>query len=226
MMRRVRMKLSSETVEVLKNFSTINQNILVKEGTRIRTMSTMKNILGEADIAESFPKEFGIYDLNEFLGVLTLAKDPEIEFNHDSYLTIRGGHSKVQYFFSDPSILVTPPDTFNAPETDVSFTVTKEALANVSKASAVMQLPDLVFTGTSQGVTMAVTDLKNTTSNQFEESWEHTGDKAFQFNYKVEHLKMIPGNYDVSVSTEALVSHWENSSKQIDYWIALEATSD
>ena len=220
------MKLSNETVEVLKNFSTINQNILVKEGARIRTMSTMKNILGEADIAESFPKEFGIYDLNEFLGVLTLAKDPEIEFTHDSYLTIRGGHSKVQYFFSDPSILVTPPDTFNAPETDVAFTVTKEAMANVSKASAVMQLPDLVFTGTSQGVTMAVTDLKNTTSNQFEESWEHTGDKAFQFNYKVEHLKMIPGNYDVSVSTQALVSNWKNQSKQIDYWIALEQPSD
>ena len=226
MIRRVRMKLSNETVDVLKNFSTINQNILVKEGTKLRTMSTMKNILGEAVISEAFPKEFGIYDLNEFLGVLTLTNDPDIEFNHDSYLTIRGGHSKVQYFFSDPSILVTPPETFNAPETDVAFTVTKEALANVSKASAVMQLPDLVFTGTSQGVTMAVTDLKNTTSNQFEESWEHTGDKAFQFNYKVEHLKMIPGNYDVSVSTEALVSHWENSSKQIDYWIALEATSD
>ena len=226
MIRRVRMKLSNETVDVLKNFSTINQNILVKEGTKLRTMSTMKNILGEAVISDAFPKEFGIYDLNEFLGVLTLTNDPDIEFNHDSYLTIRGGHSKVQYFFSDPSILVTPPDTFNAPETDVAFTVTKEALANVSKASAVMQLPDLVFTGTSQGVTMAVTDLKNTTSNQFEESWEHTGDKAFQFNYKVEHLKMIPGNYDVSVSTEALVSHWENSSKQIDYWIALEQSSD
>ena len=220
------MKLSNETVEVLKNFSTINQNILVKEGARIRTMSTMKNILGEADIAESFPKEFGIYDLNEFLGVLTLAKDPEIEFTHDSYLTIRGGHSKVQYFFSDPSILVTPPETFNAPETDVKFEVTKEAMAKVTKASAVMQLPDLVFTGTSQGVTMAVTDLKNTTSNQFEESWEHTGDKAFQFNYKVEHLKMIPGNYDVSVSTQALVSNWKNQSKQIDYWIALEQPSD
>ena len=226
MMRRVRMKLSNETVDVLKNFSSINQNILVKEGTRIRTMSTMKNILGQANIGESFPKEFGIYDLNEFLGVLTLTKDPELEFSHDSYLTIRGGHSKVQYFFSDPSILVTPPDTFNAPETDVAFTVTKEALANVSKASAVMQLPDLVFTGTSQGVTMAVTDLKNTTSNQFEESWEHTGDKAFQFNYKIENLKMIPGNYDVDVSTTALVSHWKNQSKQIDYWIALEQPSD
>ena len=226
MTRRVKMKLSNETVDVLKNFSTINQNILVKEGTKLRTMSTMKNILGEAVISEAFPKEFGVYDLNEFLGVLTLTKDPEIEFDHDSYLTIRGGHSKVQYFFSDPSILVTPPDTFNAPETDVKFEVTKEAMAKVTKASAVMQLPDLVFTGTSQGITMAVTDLKNTTSNQFEESWEHTGDKAFQFNYKIENLKMIPGNYNVSVSTQALVSHWENSSKQIDYWIALEQPID
>ena len=220
------MKLSNKTIDVLKNFSGINQNILIKEGTKLRTMSTMNNILGEADITESFPKGFGIYDLNEFLGVLTLTKDPEIEFNNDSYLTIRGGHSKVQYFFSDPSILVTPPETFNAPETDVSFQVTKEAMANVSKASAVMQLPDLVFTGTSQAITMAVTDLKNTTSNQFEESWEHDGDKAFQFNYKVEHLKMIPGNYTVDVSTKDLVSHWKNKSKQIDYYIALESPSD
>ena len=220
------MKLSNETIDVLKNFSSINQNILIKEGNKVRTMSTMKNILGEADIAESFPKGFGIYDLNEFLGVLTLAKDPELEFGNESYLTIRGGLSKVTYFFSDPSILVTPPETFNAPETDVTFRVTRESLAKVTKASAVMQLPDLVFTGTSQGVTMAVTDLKNTTSNQFEESWEHEGDKAFQFNYKIENLKMIPGEYAVDVSTTALVSHWKNQSKDIDYWIALEQPSD
>ena len=220
------MKLSNETIDVLKNFSSINQNILIKEGNKVRTMSTMKNILGEADIAESFPKGFGIYDLNEFLGVLTLAKDPELEFGNESYLTIRGGLSKVTYFFSDPSILVTPPETFNAPETDVTFRVTRESLAKVTKASAVMQLPDLVFTGTSQGVTMAVTDLKNTTSNQFEESWEHEGDKAFQFNYKIENLKMIPGNYDVDVSTTALVSHWHNQSMEIDYWIALEEPNE
>ena len=219
------MKLNNETVDILKNFSTINQNILVKEGSELRTMSTMKNILGTATVPETFPKEFGIYDLNEFLGVLTLHQTPELEFNNDSYLTIRGGSTKSTYFFSDHSILVTPPPVFNAPETDVSFKVTKEAMSNVSKASAVMQLPDLVFTGTSQGVTMAVTDLKNTTSNQFEESWEHDGDKAFQFNYKVEHLKMIPGNYIVDVSTTDLVSHWKNQSLQIDYWIALEATS-
>ena len=99
-------------------------------------------------------------------------------------------------------------------------------MSKVTKASAVMQLPDLVFTGTSQAVTMAVTDLKNTTSNQFEESWEHDGDKAFQFNYKIENLKMIPGNYDVDVSTTALVSRWNNQDKPIDYWIALEQPNE
>ena len=230
MIRRVRMKLSNETVDVLKNFSTINQNILVKEGTKLRTMSTMKNILGEAVISDAFPKEFGIYDLNEFLGVLTLTNDPELEFNHDSFLTVRGGYSKIKYFFSDPSILVTPPETFNAPDTDVEVTVTKSALSNVMKASAVMQLPDVVISGTNaHDVKMTVTDLKNTTSHEFTEELSQ-GDfivgGEFKFNYKVENLKVIPGDYVVNVSTTALVSSWENSNKKIQYWIALEQPSD
>ena len=224
------MKLSNETVDVLKNFSTINQNILVKEGTKLRTMSTMKNILGEAVITEAFPKEFGIYDLNEFLGVLTLTNDPELEFNHDSFLTVSGGYSKIKYFFSDPSILVTPPETFNAPDTDIEVTVKKSALANVMKASAVMQLPDVVISGTNaHDVKMTVTDLKNTTSHEFTEKLE-VGDfivgSDFKFNYKVENLKVIPGDYVVNVSTTALVSSWENSNKKIQYWIALEQPSE
>ena len=224
------MKLSNETVEVLKNFSTINQNILVKEGTKLRTMSTMKNILAEAVIPESFMKEFGVYDLNEFLGVLSLTSDPEIEFNHDSYLTVNGGHSKIKYFFSDPSILVTPPETFNAPDTDISFAVCKDSLVSVMKASAVMQLPDVVISGTNaHDVKMTVTDLKNTTSNEFSKELTQ-GDfvvsEEFKFHYKVENLKMIPGDYNVSVSLAALVSCWENSNKKIQYWIALEQPSD
>ena len=109
MMRKVKMKLSGETVDVLKNFSNINQNILIKEGTQLRTMSTMKNILAEAPIKETFPREFGIYDLNEFLGVLTLVNDAELEFNSESHLTVNGGNVKIKYFFSDQSILTTPP---------------------------------------------------------------------------------------------------------------------
>ena len=226
----MRMKLSNETIDVLKNFSNINQNILVKVGTKLRTMSTMKNILGEAVISEAFPKEFGVYDLNEFLGVLSLTNDPELEFNHDSFLTVSGGYSKVKYFFSDTSILVTPPENFNAPDTDVEVTVTKSALANVMKASAVMQLPDVVISGSNaHDVKMTVTDLKNTTSHEFTEELSQ-GDfivgGEFKFNYKVENLKVIPGDYVVNVSTTALVSSWENSNKKIQYWIALEQPSD
>ena len=220
MMRRVKMRLSNKTLEVLKNFSNINQNILIEEGNVLRTISTMKNILGRATIEESFPKEFGIYDLNEFLGVLSLTKDSEIELDNESHLTINSGKIKIKYFFSDPSIIVAPPKVFNPPPTDISFTVTKEVLATVMKASAVMQLPDLVID--SNGI--KVTDLKNVTSNEFTEELAYDG-PDFNIHYKIDNLKMIPGDYDVQVSTASLVSGWDNKIQDISYWIALEQTS-
>ncbi len=228
MIRRVKkMKLSDATLDVLKNFSTVNQNILVKEGSKLRTMSTMKNILGEANIGEEFPKEFGIYDLNEFLGVFSLTKDAELEFENDSFLVVKSGRTKIKYFFSDPSILTTPPDSFNAPDCDVSFSVSGDILSSVLKGSAVMQLPDVVFSGvTGSVVKITTTDLKNTTSNEFTQELSENSAQEFKFHYKVDNLKMIPGDYDVSVSTTALVSNWKNSHKDISYWIALEQPSD
>ena len=211
------MKLSEQTVNILKNFSTINQNILVKEGSQLRTMSTMKNILAEAPVTEDFPQDFGVYDLNEFLGVLTLVKGAEIEFG-DSFLTVNGGKTKVRYFYSDPSILTTPPETFNAPDCDVTFTVSQTVLANVLKASAVMQLPDVVL---SNGKIVA-TDLKNVTSNNFTEDLDSSGD--FEFHFKADNLKMIPGDYQVSASTTAQVSSWVGG--EASYWIAMEAISE
>jgi len=227
-MRRVKMKLSSETIDVLKNFSNINQNILIKEGNVVRTMSVMKNILAEATINEPFPQEFGIYDLTEFLGVMTLASDADIEFDNDSFLTINGGSAKIKYFFSDPSILISPPDTFNAPETDINFVISQDTMQNILKASAVMQLPDVVINKTQgdEPATISVTDLKNVTSNSFSEKIDDRATEGFTFNFKAENLKMIPGNYDVNVSSQALVSHWDNTVKDIDYWIALEQPSD
>ena len=221
MIRRVKMKLSNETVNVLKNFSSINQNILVESGNKLRTISTMKNILAEADVSEVFPSQFGIYDLNEFLGVLSLASDAELEFETDKYLTINGGSTKIRYFFSDPSIIVAPPKTFNAPETDVTFEVSQETLSKVLKASAIMQLPDIVCTNGS----IASTDLKNTTSNSFTETLADDWGTDFEFHFKADNLKVIPGTYKVSVSSQALVSHWINTLQQVDYWIALEQTS-
>ncbi len=217
------MKLSGETVDVLKNFSTINQNILIKEGTQLRTMSTMKNILAEAPIKETFPREFGIYDLNEFLGVLTLVNDAELEFNSESHLTVNGGNVKIKYFFSDPSILTTPPESFNPPECDVSFGVTGKTLSSVLKASAVMQLPDIVIEGNT-GASITATDLKNTTSNNYTEQLNSETTQTFKFHFKADNLKMIPGDYQVKASSTAQVSNWVGSDAS--YWIALEQTSD
>ena len=223
MMRKVKMKLSGETVDVLKNFSNINQNILIKEGTQLRTMSTMKNILAEAPIKEVFPREFGIYDLNELLGVLTLVNDAELEFDSESHLTVNGGNVKIKYFFSDPSILTTPPESFNPPECDVSFGVTGKTLSSVLKASAVMQLPDIVIEGNT-GASITATDLKNTTSNNYTEQLNSETTQTFKFHFKADNLKMIPGDYQVKASSTAQVSNWVGTTAS--YWIALEQSSD
>ena len=222
------MKLSKETIDVLKNFSNINQNILIKEGDTVRTMSTMKNILASAKVKEEFGQEFGIYDLTEFLGVMSLVGDAELKFDNNSFLTINGGGAKIKYFFSDPSILISPPDVFNAPETDVQLTISQETLSNVLKASAVMQLPDVVISKTQgdEPATISVTDLKNVTSNSFSEKIDDRATEGYTFNFKADNLKMIQGNYDVNVSTTALVSHWNNTVKDVDYWIALEQPTD
>ena len=221
------MKLSEQTISVLKNFSSINQNILVKHAAELRTMSTMKNILGEAIISESFPRDFGIYDLNEFLGVLTLVKDPELEFDNDNYLTVNSGRSKIKYFYSDPSILTTPPETFNAPECDVNIEISEKVLDQVLKASAVMQLPDIIVRGETDNTFIEATDLKNTTSNKFTLDITNTEESVhpvFSFIFKSDNLKMIRGDYKLSASTTAGVSNWKGA--EASYWIAMEAQSE
>ncbi len=218
------MKLSDKTVGILKNFSTINQNILIKEGSKLRTMSTMKNILAEADVSEAFPADFGIYDLNEFLGVLTLAKDADLNFDNQAFLTANNGPTKIKYMYSDPSILTVPPETFNAPECDVEFSMPQAQLADVLKASAVMQLPDIVIASDGNpGVRITATDLKNTSSNNYEQVLD-IDRPPFECRFKNENLKMIPGDYTVHISTTAGVSQWVGTDAS--YWIAMEAKTD
>jgi len=218
------MKLSDKTVGILKNFSTINQNILIKEGSKLRTMSTMKNILAEANVSEVFPADFGIYDLNEFLGVLTLAKDADLNFDNQAFLTANSGPTKIKYMYSDPSILTVPPETFNAPETDVDFSVPQDILANLLKASAVMQLPDItIVSNGNPGVEVTATDLKNTSSNNYIQVLD-IDRQPFECRFKAENLKMISGDYEVHVSTTTGVSHWVGTD--VSYWIAMEAKTD
>ena len=218
------MKLSEKTLTVLKNFAGINNSILVKEGTQLRTMSVAKNILAEAEIEEDFPRQFGVYDLNQFLNGLSLHQDPEMDFSEESYLTIREGRRKAKYFFADPQVIISPPDKqITLPSEDVHFQLESTSLEKILKAAAIYQLPDLCVVGEAGVVKLVVRDKKNDTSNEYSIVVGET-DKEFSFNFKVENIKIIPGAYDVVVSSK-LLSRFTNSQFNLTYYIALEPDS-
>ena len=218
------MKLSDKTLSVLKNFSTINQSILFKQGNKLRTISVMKNILAEATITEELPKDFGIYDLNQFLNGLALHQSPELDFANDGHVVIKEGRMRSKYFFADPNVIITPPEkAIDLPSEDVSFELRTEQLDKLLKAAAVYQLPDLAVVGGEGVVKIVVRDKKNDTSNEFAVVVGET-DKEFSFNFKVENIKIIPGAYDVVVS-QKLLSKFTNTNCDLKYYIALEPDS-
>ena len=218
------MKLSDNTLTVLKNFAGINNSILVKEGKRLRTISVAKNILAEAEIKEDFPKDFAIYDLNQFLNGLSLHQDPDLDFKEDSYVTIREGKRRVKYFFADPNVIISPPEKeINLPTQDVCFQLDSSTLEKLLQAAAVYQLPDLSAVGEAGVIKLVVRDKKNDTSNEFAIVVGET-DKEFSFNFKVENIKIIPGAYDVVVSSK-LLSEFKNTKYDLKYYIALEPDS-
>ena len=218
------MTLCDNTLMVLKNFAGINNSILVKKGSKLRTMSVAKNILAEADINEDFPREFGIYDLNQFLNGLSLHQETNLDFSEDTYLTIREGKRRVKYFFADPQVIVTPPEKeIDLPTKDVCFQIESVTLDKLLKAAAVYQLPDLSAVGKDGVIKLVVRDKKNDTSNEFAIVVGET-DKDFVFNFKVENIKIIPGAYDIVISSK-LLSKFTNTNISLVYYIALEPDS-
>jgi len=218
------MKLSDKTLSFLKNFSTINQSILFKQGTRLRTISVMKNILAEASIEEELPKDFGIYDLNQFLNGLSLHHNPDLDFANEGHVVIKEGRMRSKYFFADPQVIITPPDKqMTLPTEDVTFELSTEQLDKLLKAAAIYQLPDLTVEGGSGVVKIVVKDKKNDTSNSFSITVGET-DKVFSFNFKVENIKILPGTYDVVVSSK-LLSRFNSKNHDLTYFIALEPDS-
>ena len=219
------MKLTEKTLNLLKNFASINQSILFKKGSSLRTMSVMKNILAEADIGEEIPQDFAIYDLVQFLNGISLYGDPELDFQNESYLTIRDGKNhRTKYFFADPSVVVAPPDkTLTLPTEDVSFTLDTNNLTQLLKAAAIYQLPDLAVVGDNGVVQLVVRDKKNDTSNDFSIVVGET-DNKFSFNFKVENIKILPGTYNVVIS-QKLLSRFVNENYNLTYYIALEPDS-
>ena len=218
------MKLSESTVNLLKNFSTINQSILFKEGNKLRSISVMKNILAEATIAEEFPKDFGIYDLNQFLNGLSLHNSPELDFNNEQFVMIREGKMRSKYFFADANVIVSPPEKeITLPTEDVCFQLTSQQLEKLKKAASVYQLPDISAIGENGVVKLVARDKKNDTSNDFSIIVGET-ESEFVFNFKEENLKIVPGTYDVIVSSK-LLSRFTNQNVDVTYYIALEPDS-
>ena len=218
------MKLSDNTLAILKNFAGINNSILVKEGNKLRTISVAKNILAEAEIKEEFPRDFAIYDLNQFLNGLSLHQDPDLDFQQSSYLSIREGKRRVKYFFADPNVIISPPEKdITLPTQDVCFQMDSVTLEKLVKAAAVYQLPDLSAIGENGVIKLVVRDKKNDTSNEYAIVVGET-DKNFSFNFKVENIKIIPGAYDVIVSSK-LLSEFTNIRHNLKYYIALEPDS-
>ena len=215
------MKLSDRTVNLLRNFSTINQSILFKEGKKLRTISVMKNILAEANIDEEFPQDFGVYDLGQFLNSLNLFQEPDLVFNGDSYVTVKEGKQKSKYFFADPSVIVSPPEkSITLPSVDVEFNLKSSQLDRLLKAASVYHLTDLSVIGEDGEIKLMVHDRKNDTSNDFSIVVGETT-STFALHFKVENIKIVPGTYDVKISRK-LLSEFKSSEYDLTYYIALE----
>ena len=222
------MQLSSETIGVLKNFASINSNIVFRGGSTIKTMSEAKNILASANVTEDFPSDVGIYDLNEFLGVISMFNEPSLDF-YDNYVRIGEDNRAVQYFFSDPSILTSPTKDIQMPDPEVKFSLSESELATIRKASSTLSVSDLVIENSVPGeseLRATVTDLADSTSNSFSLNLASSElpDVPFRFVFNVANFKIVPGDYSVDVSSK-LISQLTNRNADLNYWIALEKSS-
>jgi hypothetical protein len=220
------MNLSTDTLAILKNFSEINDNILFKPGSKLNTISAMKNILAEATITEKFDTEFGIYSLSEFLRAVELFDKPAVKVNGANYAVISDEKSKqtIKYFFADKSVIVTPQKGITMPDKEVAFTLKKDDFAKMQKAATTLNLPDIVIKGDGKAISFVATDKKNKSSNDYSLNIGET-DKEFTAYFKSENFKMISDDYDVAIS-KAKISHFINRSKPVQYWIALEPDSE
>jgi hypothetical protein len=217
--------ISKDTLNILKNFSGINSNLYVKPGSKITTMSPTKNIMAEVEVEESFDTEFGIWDLNKLLGVVSLFQDPEFIFD-DKYMTITGASgSKVKYFYSDPKLLSYPTKSIKKIDAVVEFDLTSDDFRELSRAGAVLQNPDLCFVSDDDAVLAVVKDLKDPTCNVFSIRVGDNKDQAdFSFNFKLENMKIFDGDYHVALSKN-IIGQFTHASRPLTYWIAMEASS-
>ena len=214
------MKLSEQTVSLLKNFDSINQNLQFKSGNRLSTISAQKNILVNAEIPETFPSDFAIYDLNKMLGVMNLFPDPEMEIG-DKTMKIAG---KVDYMFADPTMIVSPPEKeLTFPEAEIKFTLTNAEFNQTIKAATLLGLPHICVEGKDGKINLVATDVHNSSSDEYRSELGETG-MVFNMVFKIENLKLYAGDYDVELTSKG-ISKFSHTSSNLQYFIATESDS-
>ena len=221
------MELSDNTMSVLKNFAGINPNILIKQGTTIKTISEARNVLAAANVTEEFSNEFGIYDLSEFIGVLGLVDTPNLKFEDDSVvISDSSGRSKIKYFYSSADTLTTPQKDITMPEAEVKFKLDVDTLNKIKRAASTLGHNEVSISGNNGIITLSVIDSQNKTSNAFsiDIDGEYAEGATFNFILNINNLKIITGDYDVEISSK-LISQFSNSDVNVKYWIALEKNS-
>lgn len=214
------MKLEGRTLQILKNFSTINPSIVFKPGKSLTTCSPNKTIMAKASVQEDLTGGFAIYDISRFLGVLSLFVSPELEVK-DKHMVIKSGTAKVNYTFADPSLVVTPTKEITMPETEIEFDLSEAQLQSVLKAMGVMQLPELAVVGEDGSMYLEASDSKNNTSDTFRIRLNDTSIK-FKMIFRADNVKFLPGDYSVKISKRGI---GEFKGKDVTYWVATEATS-
>ena len=215
--------LSKKTLDVLKNFSSINSSIVFRQGSTVRTISNAENILAKYTAEETFPVYFAIYDLSQFLSGITLFSDPQLEFANNDFVSIRGGGRYVKYYFSDPEITLksAPEKNVKFPGADIQFNITGDELVSLQKASAVYSLPDLTVDTTGDTIKLILRDKEHDTSNTYEQSTSGDFTGSYSLDVKIENIRLLPGDYTVKISKH-LISEWTNQTTDLTYYIALE----
>tara|TARA_B100000925_G_scaffold209334_1_gene159468 strand:+ start:795 stop:1466 length:672 start_codon:yes stop_codon:yes gene_type:complete len=217
--------LSKNTLDVLKNFSTINSSIVFRKGSTVRTISNAENILAKFTGEEIFPVDFAIYDLSQFLSGISLFNDPQLEFTSGDFVNIRGGRQSAKYYFSDPEITLksAPEKNVKFPGADIQFNLSEYDLIALQKASAVYSLPDLTFQSEKESDTikLILRDKENDTSNTYDLTLAGCCSGTYSLDLKIENIRVLPGDYTVKVS-QHLISEWTNTNTDLTYYIALE----
>jgi hypothetical protein len=217
--------LSKKTLDVLKNFSTINSSIVFRKGSTVRTISNAENILAKFTGEEVFPTDFAIYDLSQFLSGISLFDDPQLEFTSNDFVSIRGGRTSAKYYFSDPEITLksAPEKNVNFPGADLQFNLSGDDLIALQKASAVYGLPDLTFRSEEglDTIKLILRDKENDTSNTYDLTVAGCSTGTYSLDLKIENIRLLPGDYTVKVSKH-LISEWTNVNADLTYYIALE----